>query len=84
MWFWQQHGLNELADRDDGGKMGEDICPHYQEIINGGTNQPRETESIITDKRKRVWPMSYYDSKLIKRTKDLKGCCWLFIRYFAW
>ena len=23
--------------------------------------------------------MSYYDSKLIKRTKDLKGCCWLFI-----
>ena len=23
--------------------------------------------------------MSYYDSMLIKRTKDLKGCCWLFI-----
>jgi len=23
--------------------------------------------------------MSYYDSKLIKRTKDLKGCCWLFL-----
>lgn len=23
--------------------------------------------------------MSYYDCKLIKRTKDLKGCCWLFL-----
>ena len=23
--------------------------------------------------------MSYYDSKLIKRTKDLKGCCWLLL-----
>jgi hypothetical protein len=23
--------------------------------------------------------MNYYDCKLIKRTKDLKGCCWLFI-----
>ena len=23
--------------------------------------------------------MSYYDYKLIKHTKDLKGCCWLFI-----
>ena len=27
--------------------------------------------------------MSYYDSKLIKRTKDLKGCCWLFIVMLA-
>jgi hypothetical protein len=27
--------------------------------------------------------MSYYDSKLIKRTKDLKGCCWLFLVMLA-
>ena len=27
--------------------------------------------------------MSYYDCKLIKRTKDLKGCCWLFIVMLA-
>ena len=38
MWFWQQHGLNELADRDDGGKMGEDICRQITKKVNGGTN----------------------------------------------
>ena len=27
--------------------------------------------------------MSYYDCKLIKRTKALKGCCWLFIVMLA-
>lgn len=38
MWFWQTHGLNELADRDDGGKMGEDICRQITKKVNGGTN----------------------------------------------
>ena len=38
MWFWQQHGLNELADRDDGGKIGEDICRQITKKVNGGTN----------------------------------------------
>lgn len=38
MWFWQQHGLNELADRDDGGKSGEDICRQITKKVNGGTN----------------------------------------------
>ena len=38
MWFWQTHGLNELADRDDGGMIGEDICRKITKIINGGQN----------------------------------------------
>lgn len=38
MWFWQKHGLNELADRDDGGMIGEDICRKITKIINGGQN----------------------------------------------
>lgn len=38
MWFWQQHGLNELADGDDGAKIGEDICRKITKIVNGGTN----------------------------------------------
>ena len=38
MWFWQEHGLNELADRDDGGMIGEDICRKITKIINGGQN----------------------------------------------
>lgn len=42
MWFWQTHGLNELADRDDGGKMGEDIVTRITKIINGGTNHLSE------------------------------------------
>jgi putative chitinase len=42
MWFWQTHGLNELADRDDGGKIGEDIVTRITKIINGGTNHLSE------------------------------------------
>jgi putative chitinase len=38
MWFWQTHGLNELADRDDGGKVGEDIVRKITKRVNGGQN----------------------------------------------
>jgi putative chitinase len=38
MWFWQTHGLNELADKDDGGMIGEQICRKITKVINGGTN----------------------------------------------
>ena len=38
MWFWQTHGLNELADLDDGAKKGEDICRKITKVINGGYN----------------------------------------------
>ena len=38
MWFWQTNGLNEIADKDDGGKMGEDIVTRITKRVNGGTN----------------------------------------------
>ena len=38
MWFWQTHKLNELADNDDGAKIGEDVCRQITKIVNGGTN----------------------------------------------
>lgn len=39
MWFWQTHGLNELADKDiDGAKKGEDIVKAITRIVNGGEN----------------------------------------------
>lgn len=38
MWYWQTHGLNELADRDDGGMIGEEIVRQITKKINGGTN----------------------------------------------
>lgn len=38
MWFWQTHKLNEIADLDDGGKMGEDIVTRITKIVNGGIN----------------------------------------------
>ena len=38
MWFWQTHKLNEMADRDDGAKIGEDVCRQITKVINGGTN----------------------------------------------
>lgn len=38
MWFWQTHGLNELADRDDGGKCGEEIVERITKRVNGGLN----------------------------------------------
>ena len=38
MWFWQTNGLNELADRDDGGKSGEDVVERITRKVNGGLN----------------------------------------------
>jgi putative chitinase len=38
MWFWAGHKLNELADRDDGGKMGEEIVRQITKKVNGGQN----------------------------------------------
>lgn len=38
MWFWQKKGLNELADKDDGGKIGEDIVRQITKKVNGGQN----------------------------------------------
>lgn len=38
MWFWQTNGLNEIADLDDGGMMGEDIVRRITKKVNGGTN----------------------------------------------
>lgn len=38
MWFWQTHGLNEIADGDDGGKIGEDIVKKITKKVNGGQN----------------------------------------------
>ena len=38
MWFWQTKGLNDLADLDDGGKVGEDIVRRITQKVNGGQN----------------------------------------------
>lgn len=38
LWFWEKNGLNELADRDDGGKCGEDIVKQITKKVNGGQN----------------------------------------------
>ena len=38
MWFWKSNGLNEIADRDDGGTAGEGVCKTISKRVNGGTN----------------------------------------------
>lgn len=38
MWFWQTNGLNEIADKDDGGKSGEDVVERITKKVNGGLN----------------------------------------------
>lgn len=38
MWFWQTHGLNEIADADDGGTMGEKVVERITKKVNGGLN----------------------------------------------
>ena len=38
MWFWQRNGLNELADQDDGGMIGEEIVTRITKKVNGGQN----------------------------------------------
>jgi putative chitinase len=37
MWFWQEHGLNELAVLDNG-QNTDDICKKITKKINGGYN----------------------------------------------
>ena len=36
MWFWQSHMLSEIADSDDGGKIGESIVERITRKINSG------------------------------------------------
>ena len=36
MWYWMTNGLNEIADRDDGGTAGENVCKTISKRINGG------------------------------------------------
>lgn len=45
MWFWQQHGLNELADQDNG-LNGNDICRRITRIVNGGYNHLAERQLL--------------------------------------
>lgn len=36
MWFWERYKLNEIADRDDGGTIGESIVERITKKVNGG------------------------------------------------
>lgn len=36
MFFWERYKLNEIADLDDGGKMGETIVERITKKVNGG------------------------------------------------
>lgn len=36
MWFWLNNGLNDIADRDDGGRIGEDVATQITRKVNGG------------------------------------------------
>lgn len=38
MWFWWKKGLSAVANRDDGGKIGEDIVKQITKKVNGGYN----------------------------------------------
>lgn len=38
MWFWWKNNLSDIADRDDGGKIGEDIVKEITKKVNGGFN----------------------------------------------
>ena len=38
LWFWERYKLNEIADLDDGGKIGETIVERITKKINGGLN----------------------------------------------
>lgn len=38
MWFFRMRGCNQIADRDDGGRIGEDLCKQISQKINGGWN----------------------------------------------
>lgn len=36
MWFWENNKLNDIADLDDGGKIGESIVERITKKVNGG------------------------------------------------
>lgn len=36
LWFWETHKLNDIADLDDGGKIGESIVERITKKVNGG------------------------------------------------
>jgi putative chitinase len=38
LWFWETHKLNDIADLDDGGKIGESIVERITKKVNGGYN----------------------------------------------
>lgn len=38
MWFWERYKLNEIADLDDGGLIGETVVEKITKKVNGGYN----------------------------------------------
>ena len=38
MWFFRMKGCNAIADRDDGGRIGEEVCIEVTRKVNGGTS----------------------------------------------
>lgn len=38
LWFWEKNKLNDIADLDDGGKIGETIVERITKKVNGGYN----------------------------------------------
>lgn len=38
LWFWEKNKLNDIADLDDGGKIGENIVERITKKVNGGYN----------------------------------------------
>lgn len=38
MWYWEKHNLNAIADKDDGGSIGEKIVEKITKVVNGGQN----------------------------------------------
>lgn len=38
MWFWERYKLNDIADLDDGGLIGETIVEKITRKVNGGLN----------------------------------------------
>lgn len=38
MWFWESNKLHEIADKDDGGMIGESIVKKITKKVNGGQN----------------------------------------------
>lgn len=38
MWYFRSKGCNAVADRDDGGAVGESVCKEVTHLVNGGYN----------------------------------------------